>query len=100
MYLKIKGCCLPQRDRRKNLFLTSKLVDANATEGKDFGTDCHGAYEPKPLEIVEHFNFNRKQQGPEETVAQYVAELRRLPTYCNYGAFLNAALVIISFAVS
>ena len=48
-------------------------------------------FEPKPLEIVERFNFNRKQQGPEETVAQYVAELRRLSTYCNYGAF-NAAL--------
>ena len=49
-------------------------------------------FEPKPLEIVERFNFNRKQQGPEETVAQYVAELHRLSTYCNYGAFLNAAL--------
>ena len=49
-------------------------------------------FEPKLLEIVEHFNFNRKQQGPEETVSQYVAELHRLSTYCNYGAFLNAAL--------
>ena len=37
-------------------------------------------FEPKPLEIVVRFNFNQRQQEDGESVAQYVAELRRLTT--------------------
>ena len=33
-------------------------------------------YEPKPLVISERFDFHRRQQGANETVADYVAELR------------------------
>ena len=59
---------------------------------EDIVSTLKSHFEPKPLEIVERFNFNRKQQGSDETVAQYVAELRRLSTHCNYGTFLDAAL--------
>ena len=49
-------------------------------------------YEPKPLVISERFHFNRRQQGATETVADYVAELRRLSAHCEFGTFLDDAL--------
>jgi len=49
-------------------------------------------YEPKPLVILERFNFNRRQQAANESVADYVAELRRLSAHCEFGTFLDDAL--------
>jgi len=49
-------------------------------------------YEPKPLVISERFNFNRRQQTANESVADYVAELRRLSAHCEFGTFLDDAL--------
>ena len=46
-------------------------------------------FDPKSLEISERFHFNQRQQVAVESVAQYVAELRRLTTHCNFGAFLE-----------
>ena len=42
-------------------------------------------FQPKPLVISERFNFNKRQQGPTETVAEYVAELRKLSLHCEFG---------------
>ena len=49
-------------------------------------------FEPKPLVISERFHFNRRQQGANESVADYVAELRRLTAHCEFGTFLDDAL--------
>lgn len=49
-------------------------------------------YEPKPLIIAERFYFHQRTQKATETVAEYVAELRRLATNCEFGEFLNDAL--------
>jgi len=49
-------------------------------------------YEPKRLVIAERFNFHRRQQGKTETVAQFVAELRRLAVHCEFGHYLEEAL--------
>ena len=49
-------------------------------------------YEPKPVVIAERFRFHRRQQAAGETVKDYVAELRRLATHCEFGSFLNEAL--------
>ena len=38
--------------------------------------------EPKRLTIAERFHFHRRNQGPEESIAHYVAELRRLAVHC------------------
>ena len=51
-----------------------------------------GHYEPKPIVISERFNFHHRQQGKTETVAQYVAELRKLSVHCQFGAYLEEAL--------
>ena len=49
-------------------------------------------FEPRPIVISERFNFHRRQQGKTETVAQYVAELRKLSVHCQFGGYLDEAL--------
>lgn len=42
--------------------------------------------------IAERFYFHRKRQSPEESVPDFIAELRRLAIHCNYGTHLDDAL--------
>ena len=42
-------------------------------------------FEPKPCEIVERFRFNTCDRSLNQSTADYVAELRRLSEFCNYG---------------
>uniref|UniRef100_A0A8C6KTL9 CCHC-type domain-containing protein n=1 Tax=Nothobranchius furzeri TaxID=105023 RepID=A0A8C6KTL9_NOTFU len=49
-------------------------------------------FAPKPLVIAERFQFHKRNQGEEETVAQYVAVLKRLSEHCEFGAYLEDAL--------
>ena len=46
----------------------------------------------KPLITAEHFHFHRRDQLPTETVAEYVAQLRRLSVNCEFEAHLDDAL--------
>ena len=41
-------------------------------------------FEPKPVVIVQRFHFYRRNQAPGESVADYMAELRRLATHCKF----------------
>ena len=43
-------------------------------------------FEPKRVVIAERFHFYRRNQEPGESIADYVAELRRLSTHCNFEA--------------
>ena len=47
---------------------------------------------PEPLVTVERFNFHRRTQAEGETVAQYVAEFRKLADKCDFGTNLDEAL--------
>ena len=49
-------------------------------------------YEPKPLVIAERFHFHRRNQRQSESIAEYMAELRRLSTHCEFKSYLNEAL--------
>ena len=49
-------------------------------------------YEPAPLIIAERFQFHRRNQGVGESIAEYVAELRRLSTRCKFDDYLEQAL--------
>ena len=49
-------------------------------------------YEPKPLVIAERFHFHGRNQGTNESIADYVAELRRLASRCQFEAYLEEAL--------
>ena len=46
-------------------------------------------FDPKPLIIVERYHFHKREQASGETLAEYVAELRRLATKCNFGTHLD-----------
>ena len=48
-------------------------------------------FEPKPLVIAERFNFYRRSQQSGETIAEYVAGLRRLALHCEFADFLDQA---------
>ena len=49
-------------------------------------------YEPLPSPIVQRYKFNTRNCAPGETIATYVAALRELAEYCNYGASLSEML--------
>ena len=49
-------------------------------------------FEPKPLVIAERFHFHRRNQASGESISEYVAELRRLTTHCEFGNYLEQAL--------
>ena len=49
-------------------------------------------YDPKPLVTAERFHFHKRNQAPGESVTEYMAELRRLATHCNFGTNLDATL--------
>ena len=49
-------------------------------------------FEPSKIVIAERFHFHRRSQGPEETISEFLAELRRLAAHCSFGDFLSDAL--------
>ena len=49
-------------------------------------------FNPKPSEIVQRWKFNSKNRKPEESVVEYVAELRKLAQDCNFGDTLTVML--------
>lgn len=46
-------------------------------------------FSPKPLVIAERFRFHKRNQEEGESVAVFVAALRRLAEHCEFGAALN-----------
>ena len=49
-------------------------------------------YSPPPSEIIHRFKFHSCFRNPGESVATYVAELRSLAEFCNFGQTLEAML--------
>ncbi len=49
-------------------------------------------FQPKKIVIAERFHFHRRNQAAGETIADYVAELRRLSTHCEFEGYLEDAL--------
>ncbi|XP_057202332.1 uncharacterized protein K02A2.6 [Triplophysa rosa] len=47
---------------------------------------------PKPLLIAERFRFHKRNQNEGESIAAYVAELKKLSEHCQFGDGLNDAL--------
>ena len=59
---------------------------------EDLKRELKGHFAPKPLVIGERFNFHKRNQTPTESVSNYVAELQRLTSTCEFGAYLQDAL--------
>ena len=49
-------------------------------------------YQPKSLVIAERFRFYKRSQGPTESMAEFMACLRKLSSTCEFGTFLDQAL--------
>ena len=49
-------------------------------------------YSPTPSEVMQRFRFNSRSRKTGESVAAYLAELRRLAEHCNYGDTLDKML--------
>lgn len=49
-------------------------------------------FQSKKIVIAERFHFHRRNQAAGETIADYVAELRRLSTHCEFGDHLEDAI--------
>jgi len=49
-------------------------------------------FEPKPVVITKQFYFQQWQQGVNETISEYMAELRHLATMCEFNDYLDQAL--------
>ena len=49
-------------------------------------------FKPKPLIIAERFHFHRRSQAMEESIGEYLAELRCLSTHRSFGDYLKQAL--------
>lgn len=47
---------------------------------------------PKPLVIAERFRFHNRNQSKDESIPEYMAELRKLTQFCEFGAGLSDAL--------
>ena len=57
-----------------------------------FEVDLQTDWTTRPLTISERFKFNKRNQKEGENVSEYVVELKRLSTYCDFGTFLEDAL--------
>ena len=51
-----------------------------------------GHFEPKPLIIAERYYFYNQEQKPSESIAEYMMELSRYATHCQFRDHLNVAL--------
>ena len=49
-------------------------------------------YNPKPSPIVKRFEFNSRCQREGESIAAYVAEVRKIAEHCQFGTVLNDML--------
>ena len=59
---------------------------------EDLIKTLEGHFEPTPIVIAERFHFHKRDQRAGESIAEFVAELRRLATNCKFGTHLEEAL--------
>ncbi len=92
-------------DKRRSTFLTvvgpapykllRSLLAPTRPDEKTFeqlAATLASHYSPAPSEVVQRFKFNTRTRSTGESVAAFVAELRRLAEFCNYGDKLNEML--------
>lgn len=49
-------------------------------------------YSPRRSVVSERYQFNQKKQAAQETVAEFVVQLKKLAPFCDFGTFLEQAL--------
>jgi hypothetical protein len=59
---------------------------------KEIVEKAQAHYSPKPSPIVKRYEFTTRRQGEDESIATYVAELRKIAEHCAYGPVLSDML--------
>ncbi len=77
-YELLQDLCLPDKPSSKSF--------------NDIVTLLTNHLQPKPTVIAESYKFHQRNQLNGETVAAYIAELRKLAKTCDYGTFLEESL--------
>ena len=84
------SCCGPSMFRLlRSLVLPTPLTELSF---KDLVAKMKAHREPKPSVVVQRYQFNSRQRATSETVAEYVAALRKLAEHCNFGDTLDEML--------
>ena len=73
----------------RNLVAPAKPTDKTFTELVALVRDH---YQPKPSAIVQRLKFNSCVRQPGQSVAEFMAELRRLTEFCDFGSALDEML--------
>ena len=73
----------------KTLCLPGKPTDHSFEEIVD---KVKNHINPKPSPIVKRLEFNKRKQLPGESVAEYIAAIRKIAEDCEYGTMLNEML--------
>ena len=79
-------CGAPTYQLIRNLVAPQKPTEKSFTEIVKLMSDH---YQPKPSPIVQCFLFNTRSRKQGESVATFVAELKKLSEHCDYGDSLN-----------
>jgi len=68
----------------KTYLLLRNLVAPLLPQDKSF-YDLVAVLKPKPLIIAERFHFHKHHQAIGDSIADYMAELKKLTTHCRFG---------------
>ncbi|XP_060782844.1 uncharacterized protein K02A2.6 [Neoarius graeffei] len=77
-YNLLRSLCAPQKPSAKSFKDIIKLLQDR--------------FNPKPLVIAERFRFHNRNQQRNESISNYIAELRKLAEHCQFGAGLSDSL--------
>ena len=72
--------------------LIKDLVAPNKPAMKELVKILEDHLNPKPLVISERFKFHQRNQKEGESIAQFLAALRRLAEHCDFGTTLEESL--------
>ena len=61
------------------------------------GAECLKLCRTLPLVIGERFRFYQRCQRTDESIADFIADLRRLSISCDFGEFLEQACETVLF---
>ena len=90
-----ESCHAPDPDWWTKLPARPKLGRPSRSENEKLrrvDRRADSAFAPAPLAIAERYRFHKRDQAPGETVATYVAEVRRMARYCDFGGNLEISL--------
>ena len=72
--------------------LVGSAADINAKSFEELVDTLKQLYDPTPSIIIQQYKFNSGNRNDTETILQFLAALRSLAEYCNYGTTLEDML--------